>query len=184
LIKYFKDEKRKKVVTSYLFELLKTNDSRLQERINKIINEIMKNVLFVNHFNGVEAFSVNEKQSRIAKVFFDVTGLYPYSLGLFLGVFRKRGFVPSLQLLQRVSSELGGDLTKLVNAVIVGEKGAQQFTYGRDVLKESVKQDFDDLPLNDLLVLNERGELIGLAFKEKSCLRNIVDIAWYLRVGK
>ena len=109
------------------------------------------------------------------------------SLGIFMGDLAKGRFRFSLQILT--------DLVKFTdNTIVVSERGAQAFTYGRSVLKQSVVKLQEGLMRgNRVLVLNEEGECLGVASltidstrlnrlsKDKLVAKNLVDIGAYVR---
>jgi len=109
------------------------------------------------------------------------------SLGIFLGDITKGRFRYSLQILN--------ELARLTdNIIIVSERGAQSFTYGRSVLKQSVVKLKPNLNRgNRVLVLNEEGDCLGIASltidssrlgmlgKDKLVAKNLVDIGAYVR---
>ncbi|MHA2379528.1 MAG: hypothetical protein ACXADO_03655 [Candidatus Thorarchaeota archaeon] len=109
------------------------------------------------------------------------------SMGVRMGDSSKGRFRFSLQIL--------GALAKITDRVlIVSQKGAETFTYGRSIIKESVVQ-LDSLlkKRQRVLVLNENRECLGLASlsidgdrlgrlaREKLVARNLVDIGAYVR---
>ncbi len=78
--------------------------------------------------------------------------------------------------------------------ITVHRRGAEAFTYGRSILKESVFSLPSHLSRGQrVLVIDEHGACIGLAAlaidaslldrlgKEKLVAKNLVDIGWYLR---
>ncbi len=109
------------------------------------------------------------------------------SLGIFMGDLEKGRFRFSLQILM--------DLVKLThNTIVVSERGAQSFTYGRSILKQSVVELQSGLTRgNRVLVMNEDGDCLGIASltidsarlsrlsKDKLVAKNLVDIGAYVR---
>ncbi|TFG10637.1 hypothetical protein EU538_01360 [Candidatus Thorarchaeota archaeon] len=78
--------------------------------------------------------------------------------------------------------------------IVVYRRGAEAFTYGRSIIKESVLSLPDHLRRGQrVLVIDENGSCIGLAAlavdaallnrlgAEKLVAKNLVDIGWYLR---
>lgn len=113
---------------------------------------------------------------------------YEYHLiGKQLGVISNDRFRLSLQILP--------ELVKLTTKVlIVSQKAAEAFTYGRSILKESVVWISEDLKRGQrVLVLNEDSECLGIAALsidsvrfnrlsgEKLVGKNLVDIGWFIR---
>ncbi len=113
---------------------------------------------------------------------------YEYHLiGKQLGIMSKDRFRLSLQVLP----ELVQITTKVL---IVSQKAAEAFTYGRSVLKESVLWIDSDLKKGQrVLVLNEDHECLGIAALsidsvkfnrlsgDKLVGKNLVDIGWFIR---
>jgi ribosome biogenesis protein Nip4 len=117
----------------------------------------------------------------------EIKGFEIKSLGIFMGDLAKGRFRFSLQILM--------DLVKLTDhTIVVSERGAQAFTYGRSVLKQSVVKLQPGLMRgNRVLVLNEDGECLGIASltidstrlnrlgRDKLVAKNLVDIGAYVR---
>ncbi len=111
----------------------------------------------------------------------------PLSLGIWLGDLVEGKFRLSLPVLERVQ-----EFTS--NLLIVSRQGAESFTYGRSILKESVnKIDPSLLRGQKVFILNESNECLGLAAlsvdaykinrlaKDRLVAKNLVDIGWYIR---
>ncbi len=111
----------------------------------------------------------------------------PLSLGMWLGDLVDGKFRLSLPALERVQ-----EFTS--NLLIVSRQGAESFTYGRSILKESViKIDPSLLRGQKVFILNESSECLGLAAlsvdaakigrlaKDRLVAKNLVDIGWYIR---
>jgi len=111
----------------------------------------------------------------------------PLSLGLWLGDLVEGKFKLSLPALERVQEYTS-------NLLIVSRRGAESFTYGRSILKESViKIEPSLLRGQRVLILNESSECLGLAAlsvdaykigrlaKDRLVAKNLVDIGWYIR---
>ena len=110
-----------------------------------------------------------------------------YLIGKHLGTMSKDRFRLSLQVLP--------ELVKLTTRVlIVAQKAAESFTYGRSILKESVVSIGEDLKRGQrVLVLNEAKECLGIAAlsidsvkfnrlsRDKLVGKNLVDIGWFIR---
>ena len=111
----------------------------------------------------------------------------PLSLGMWLGDFVDGMFRLSLPALERVQEYTS-------NRLIVSRRGAESFTYGRSILKESViKIEPSLLRGQRVFILNESSECLGLAAlsvdaykigrlaKDRLVAKNLVDIGWYIR---
>jgi ribosome biogenesis protein Nip4 len=109
------------------------------------------------------------------------------SMGVRMGDLSKGRFRFSLQIL--------GALAKITDRVlVVSQKGAETFTYGRSIIKESVVKLGSSMKRGQrVLILNERHECLGLAAlsvdgdrlerlgREKLVAKNLVDIGAYVR---
>lgn len=117
----------------------------------------------------------------------DFKSFTPLSLGLWLGDLVEGKFKLSLPALERVQEYTS-------NRLIVSRHGAESFTYGRSILKESViKIEPSLLRGQRVLILNESSECLGLAAlsvdaykigrlaKDRLVAKNLVDIGWYIR---
>ncbi len=108
-------------------------------------------------------------------------------LGIWLGEIVKERFRLSISVLEQLSQLTSSILT-------VSHQGAQSFTYGRGILKESVKE----LPMGlvrgqKVIVVNSDGECLGLGMlsvdsdkidqlaKDRLVAKNLADIGWYIR---
>ena len=95
--------------------------------------------------------------------------------------------IDSLRLVEALK-----ELTR--NVIVVSSRGAEAFTYGKSILKESVKQ----LPRHlkrgtRVIVVNEEDECLGIASlamdairvgrlsPDKLVAKNLADIGWYIR---
>jgi ribosome biogenesis protein Nip4 len=110
-----------------------------------------------------------------------------FLVGKQLGVMSKERFRLSLQILP--------ELVRLTTKVlIVSRKGAEAFTYGRSIIKESIV--WYDLELKRgqrVLVVNENHDCLGIAAlsvdaarisllsKDSLVGKNLVDIGWFIR---
>lgn len=108
-------------------------------------------------------------------------------LGLWLGDFADDRFRPSLPILEKMS-----ELTDRI--LVVHQKAAEAFTYGRSILREGVAGLSQSLKRGQrVIVKDKQGHVIGLAAlsvdgqiytklaKEKLVAKNLVDIGWYVR---
>jgi ribosome biogenesis protein Nip4 len=110
-----------------------------------------------------------------------------YLVGKQLGVLAKERFRLSLQIIP--------ELVKLTTKVlIVSKRGAEAFTYGRSIIKESIIWYDSELKRGQrVLVVNEDHECLGIAALSVDALRigrlsqdslvgkNLVDIGWFIR---
>lgn len=108
-------------------------------------------------------------------------------MGKQLGVLSKGTIRLSLQILQeiaKISSRL----------LVVSQHGAEAFTYGRSILKESViKYDSEMKRGERVLVVNEESDCVGIAALSVDTSRierlsqdslvgkNLIDIGWFIR---
>ena len=95
----------------------------------------------------------------------------------------------------RLSLQILPDLVKLTTKVlIVSKQGAESFTYGRSILKQSVLyMDFNLKRGQRVLVMDEDHLCLGIAAlsmdanrlgrlgKDKLVGKNLVDIGWFIR---
>jgi len=118
----------------------------------------------------------------------EVTPGFDFHLvGKQLGVMTKDRFRLSLQILP--------ELLKLTTKVlIVSRRGAEAFTYGRSILKESIVWYDSELKRGQrVLVVNEDHDCLGIAALSMDAIRidrlsqdslvgkNLVDIGWFIR---
>jgi ribosome biogenesis protein Nip4 len=115
------------------------------------------------------------------------TEFEPFSLGLFFGKVLKNKFRPSLSIIDRLNEFTHSKIT-------VSRQGAESFTYGRSIIRESVLDIPEDLKREQrVLILDEKGVCIGLAklsvdsakinrlAKDRLVAKNLMDIGWYIR---
>ncbi len=108
-------------------------------------------------------------------------------MGKELGSLEKGRFRLSLQILAEVAEGTS-------NFIIVSKQGAEAFTYGRSIIKESVLElNLSLMRGQRVLVLNEDKECLGIASlsvdaskltrlgPEKLVAKNLVDIGWFIR---
>ncbi|MFX1331421.1 MAG: PUA domain-containing protein [Promethearchaeota archaeon] len=110
-----------------------------------------------------------------------------HSLGIRLGDMTRGGFRLSLHILE--------ELAKVTDRkLVVSRQGAESFSYGRSILKESVIRLNPDLRRGQrVIVLNKDSEVLGLAAlsvdgnklkrlaKNRLVAKNLTDIGAYLR---
>ncbi|MHA1904838.1 MAG: PUA domain-containing protein [Candidatus Thorarchaeota archaeon] len=117
----------------------------------------------------------------------DMEGFRHHFLGEYLADVSDGKVRLSLPILERLV-----DLTESI--MIVSRRGAEAFTYGRSILKQSVIELNPKLKRGQrVLVLNEDRECLGLArlsidasilkrlAKDKLVGKNLIDIGWYIR---
>lgn len=110
-----------------------------------------------------------------------------HSLGIRMGDMTKGGFRLSLQILDALAEVTDRKL-------VVSRQGAEAFSYGRSILKESVVRMDPSLKRGQrVIVLNKDGEVLGLAAlsidgnklkrlaRDRLVGKNLVDIGAYLR---
>ena len=110
-----------------------------------------------------------------------------YSLGLFFGEVIKGEFQLSISILHRLAP-----LTS--NHIIISGVGAEAFTYGKSILKESIREVSEGLKKGQqVVVLNEHQDCLGLATMSVDSNRvarmrpddlvakNLADIGLYYR---
>ena len=115
------------------------------------------------------------------------SGFDYHLVGKQLGVMTKDRFRLSLQILQ----ELSQHTTKILT---VSKQGAESFTYGRSILKESVEYlDFNLKRNQRVLVMDKEFHCLGIASLAVDANRlgrlkpddlvgkNLVDIGWFIR---
>ncbi len=122
----------------------------------------------VNNYSSQFSEKEVEHIFRIRKKYFeaplhligvkDKISLEPYSIGLPIGEDTKKGFKPSLYLLEKLSESSK-------NKVFVNEKAEWLFLCRRDALERSILKDESE---NDVfLVQNERDENLGVGRKAR-----------------
>jgi ribosome biogenesis protein Nip4 len=108
-------------------------------------------------------------------------------IGKELGSIDKGKFRLSLQILT--------ELTNLTESfMIVSRKGAEAFTYGRSIIKQSVLELSSSLVRGQrVLILNENRECLGIAAlsvdatrlkrlgADRLVAKNLVDVGWFIR---
>ena len=95
----------------------------------------------------------------------------------------------------RLSLHILGELTELTESyIIVSRRGAEAFSYGRSIIRESVLELSTSLVRGQrVLVLNENRECVGIAALSvdaskldrlaghRLVAKNLVDIGWFIR---
>ncbi|MFW9974382.1 MAG: hypothetical protein ACFFDQ_03800 [Candidatus Thorarchaeota archaeon] len=108
-------------------------------------------------------------------------------MGKELGSFDKGKFRLGLQILAELAERTS-------SFIIVSKQGAEAFTYGRSIIKESVLELDPSLMRGQrVLVLNETKECLGIASlsvdgskltrlgADRLVAKNLVDIGWFIR---
>ena len=95
----------------------------------------------------------------------------------------------------RLSLHILGEMTELTESyIIVSRRGAEAFTYGRSIIRESVLELNTSLVRGQrILVLNENRECLGIASlsvdaskltrmgADRLVAKNLVDVGWFIR---
>ncbi len=109
------------------------------------------------------------------------------SMGVWLGQLKEDHIDLSLSAAQRIANMTDRN-------IIVSNKGAEAFTYGRSILKQSVVRLTPGLLRGQrVIVLDERGVCLGVAAlsvdsalinrlsAEDLVAKNLIDIGWYIK---
>jgi ribosome biogenesis protein Nip4 len=70
------------------------------------------------------------------------------------------------------------NIKKIKNYLVLNEKSSFLFTCNRTIFIKGVSEKSGKGP--NYVVLNEKGEILGIAFREKEGLKNKVNIGYYL----
>jgi ribosome biogenesis protein Nip4 len=88
--------------------------------------------------------------------------LGPVSVGLQIGIIKKKKFLPGLNFAELVLEHHRNNRLEFPH-VIVNEKAAQLVCFGRDIMGSSVISCYDNIKDNQvLIILNENKEVLGL----------------------
>ena len=111
----------------------------------------------------------------------------PSSMGIWLGDMSNNRFRVSIAVIERLARLTDREL-------VVSRRGAESFTYGKSILRESVVHLTPGLKRGQrVIVKNEHGDCLGLAAlsvdearlerlgPEKLVAKNLVDIGWFIR---
>jgi len=104
----------------------------------------------------------------------------PYTVGLYIGEERAGSFILGLEGAELIARHCKKTIT-------VNKKAEQLVLYGRDIFPNSVLAASEPLKRGErALVLNERGEAIGIAKVRLGSVfaENLIDRGWYLRKGE
>lgn len=152
-----------------------------------------KLISFVKEFTKQEIAELRSVEKIGKKYFYmpkdlkelkDKIPLEPYSEGLPLGELKNNKFMPSIALLDLLSSYTD-------KKIIINAKGQTMFLYGKDVFGENIKNENDNNNNNVenglCLVLNEDHEVLGYGelrkgkTGKKTIIKNILDRGDFLR---
>jgi 60S ribosome subunit biogenesis protein NIP7 len=97
-------------------------------------------------------------------------GVTPYCLGVETGTIHEE-FEPSVELAGLISGYTSAK-------TVISEEGEKLFSYGRDVFVGNIVEGEKE---GMRIVVNERGEVLGLGRFDGDMLRNVVDKGFYLR---
>ncbi len=115
----------------------------------------------------------NKEYYDMSEELFKLISKQPYSAGRFLGYYRKGKFIPSFEIMQEYVNTFDTDY------IVINEKAAQLFIYGRDIFESSIISKKGNGPL--FIVCNERKEVLGLSEFNGKIYKNLVDIGLFLR---
>jgi ribosome biogenesis protein Nip4 len=117
----------------------------------------------------------------------DFKGFEIKSLGIWLGELVSSQFRISISVIDEIAKHTR-------SAIVVAERAAQSFTYGRSIIRESVIDIPRDLIRGQrVVILDEKKRCLGLAVlsvdankidrlaNDRLVAKNIVDIGWFIR---
>lgn len=113
-------------------------------------------------------FLANERQAELAQQM----QIRPIYLGVYLGKAGEK-FKPSFFLLEMLKAH--------AKRITVSDKAAWLFLCGRDILKESIIRKDKIEPHDDVLVLDQRGSVLGYGYYMNERIRNVLDRGDFLR---
>lgn len=118
---------------------------------------------------GKRIFLVKKEVLKTAREM-EKKGVTPYCLGVEIGTIHEE-FEPSV--------ELAGLIPGYTNVkTVISEEGEKLFSYGRDVFVGNIVKGKEG---GMRIVVNERGEVLGLGKFDGDMLKNVVDKGFYLR---
>jgi len=167
----------------------------IQNAIDKLFGEkiaekfIQNKHLIIGEGKWKEIFLVSDKMITILEAM--ANKKQPYSLGMQIGELDKNKKF-------KLSLEAVFEIVKFTSHLIkLTAKGAQTILYGRNISFSQVdKICYDDAKEGDYtILLDENGFPIGLGkilhdlakmqlIRFKICIKNIIDLGWYLRKGE
>ncbi|MFT4304704.1 MAG: hypothetical protein ACMXX8_01300 [Candidatus Woesearchaeota archaeon] len=98
----------------------------------------------------------------------------PEHIGLYLGKINKNKFIPSFNLLEIISKNCN-------KKAIIKSRASWLFLCGRDAFNKSIIKSTGN---EEILVLNEKDEILGYGFKDKNGIKNLLDRGDFLRREK
>jgi 60S ribosome subunit biogenesis protein NIP7 len=120
-----------------------------------------------------EVYATNPEVVKILSAL----GRDPYSVGLYIGEVKRGRFFLSLEGAYLLAPHTN-------KKVIVDDKAEQLVLYGRDVFSKSVV-DFSACERGTrCLIMNNKGEPLGIGMVGKDVIENLMDRGWYLRKGE
>jgi ribosome biogenesis protein Nip4 len=104
-----------------------------------------------------------------------------FAIGMFLGSDSGKYFEPSPGLIEMLSKMPGAEKYK----IYIGEKSEQLFLYGRNILREGVSRNPNNLGYGYVFVQNEHDENLGYGIFHQQgpdlVIKNLLDKGFYLR---
>ncbi|MBU6998210.1 MAG: hypothetical protein HXS41_12745 [Theionarchaea archaeon] len=129
---------------------------------SKVLDGVLVNI-------GKRIFLVRKDVLKTAREM-EKKGVTPYCLGVEIGIIGEE-FEPSV--------EIAGLISEYTNTkTVISEEGEKLFSYGRDVFLNNIMKGEEG---GLRVVVNERGEVLGLGRFEGDMLENVVDKGFYLR---
>ena len=154
----------------------------------KIAEKVIQNKhLIIGEGKWKEIFLISDKMIKILEAIADKK--QPYSLGMQIGELDKnKKFKLSLEAV----FEIGKFTSKRIQLTA---KGAQTILYGRNISFSAVDKIYKAKKGDYAILLDENGFPIGLGKilhdfakmqlnRFKICIKNIIDLGWYLRKGE
>jgi ribosome biogenesis protein Nip4 len=136
------------------------------EAFCKLFNVHIENVLQENNNYLLLDTTLTETKNK--------TGRKLFSGGIYLGNKKRKQFFPSIALLDILAETY-------TQKIVVDKKTEWLFLCGRDIFAKSLNQ---DIPKGYSLIVNERGEVLGLGKKKKDLVENVLDRGNFLRREK
>ncbi len=140
----------------------------INEFINKFTTENLGNIIKIGRGYYLVDSSLLKIKDKIGK---DV-----FSIGVFLGEVKSKKFIPSIQLIDLLS-------TKSNKKIVVNNKAEWLFLCGRDVFKQSIIS--GSLKTGkEYFVTNSKNENLGLGKFDGKVVKNLIDKGQYLRIER
>ncbi len=138
------------------------------------INELFRDKILLMTMNGRrEVYATTREVENVKKAM----QRDPYSVGLYIGEIKKGRFFLGLEGAYFLASHTE-------KKVVVDENAEQLVLYGRDVFSKSVVDFSACRPGDRCLMVNTRGEPLGIGLVEDDMIKNLMDRGWYLRKGE